>query len=111
MAFVGGLKVVRRLVVLGAAVAVLALTLSIVALAMSDQRYESVTLRLAEKSEDNARFNTYADVAKEGISVGDSFVLKGEPISNAARPRQVGVKRGQCLIVEVRRGETSNPRV
>jgi hypothetical protein len=107
-----GVAMFKRLGILGAVCGMLMLVVSMIipAAAGGDDdgeegtRYRSVTLRVTEKTEDNARFNAFVDVRPNGESVGDSFVIQGEPIFNAARTKRVGLNRGQCLIVRVSGG-------
>lgn len=91
----------KRLVALGAAAAVMALAVSIIAPAAADKRFEKRTLRLAEKVADDEQFETEIDVGDPGPSVGDYIVFEGEPVFNRALTREVGVFRGDCLFVQM----------
>jgi hypothetical protein len=95
----------KRLAVLAAALGVLGLVVSMIVPAVADNGEDRVTLRLAEKAADDERFFTFIDVGKEGESVGDYLVLKGDPIYNQSRTKKVGVVRGDCLVVEELRSE------
>lgn len=92
----------RRLATATAAIAVVALAISIVAPAGADRRrLEERTLRLAEKAADDEQFETEIDVGDPGPSVGDYIVFEGEPVFNRALTRRVGVFRGDCLFVQM----------
>lgn len=99
----------RRLAVVGAVVAVLALAISVLAPAWSETGGRRVTLRLAEKSADDPPEDQgFVDVGKQGPSVGDYFVVGNDPVFNAARTRRVGAASGDCLAAqlgELRNGE------
>jgi allene oxide cyclase len=91
----------KRLTALGAAVAVLALVVSMVAPAASTERGKKVFLRLADLTEDDEQFQTEIDVDDNGFgTVGDYIVISGDPVYNPTRTTQVGVARGDCLFVE-----------
>ncbi len=95
----------KRLGVFGAGVAVLALVVSMVAPATSDEkakRHRHVVLRLAEVAADDEQFITELDVDGNGFpTVGDLLVFGGDPVYKRDRVTQVGVLRGDCLFVEV----------
>ena len=95
----------KRLGVAGAVVAVLALVISMVAPATSDEKAKSdrrVVLRLAEVAADDEEFISEIDVDDNGFpTVGDYLVLSGDPVFKRDRKTQVGVIRGDCLFVEV----------
>jgi hypothetical protein len=94
--------VAKRLAVLGAVVAVLALVVSPIAPASSDEKVKRAVLHLAENAADDEEFTTDIDVDDDGFpTVGDYFVLGGEPIFERDRETQVGVDRGDCIFVEV----------
>ena len=95
----------KRLGVAGAVVAVLALVISMVAPATSDEKAKSdrrVVLRLAESAADDEEFISEIDVDDNGFpTVGDYLVFSGEPVFKRDRKTQVGVIRGDCLFAEV----------
>jgi hypothetical protein len=92
----------KRFTALGAVVAVMALVVSMVAPALSGGSVRRVVLRLAENAADDEEFTTDIDVDDNGFpTVGDYFVLGGEPIFERDRETQVGVARGDCIFVEV----------
>jgi hypothetical protein len=76
-----------------------AVVVSMVAPAVAGNGSDEVTLRLAEKAADDEQFSTDVDVGKQGFSVGDYTVLRGEPIYNRALTKKVGVLRGDVLVV------------
>jgi hypothetical protein len=100
----------KRLGVFGAVVAVLALVVTMVAPATSDENAKNdrrVVLRLAESAADDEEFISEIDVDDDGFTtVGDYLVFSGEPVFRRDRETQVGVIRGDCLFVEVV-GETA----
>jgi hypothetical protein len=95
----------KRLGAVGAVVAVLALVISMVAPATSDENMRQgrrVVLRLAEVAADDEEFESEIDVDDNGFpTVGDYIVFSGEPVFRRDRETQVGVIRGDCLFVEV----------
>jgi hypothetical protein len=91
----------KKLAAIGAVLAALALTLSMLAPALADNRGDKVTLHFAEKFADDDEFITEVDVPPSGFSVGDYLVFEGEPIFNVARTRQVGEVTGDCLVVKL----------
>jgi hypothetical protein len=96
--------VMKRLGVFGAAVATLALLISVTP-ATSDEKakkHRHVVLRLAEVAADDEEFISEIDVDDNGFpTVGDYLVFSGEPVYERDRTTQVGVIRGDCLFVEV----------
>ena len=95
----------KRLGVAGAVVAMLALVISMVAPATSDEKAKNdrrVVLRLAESAADDEEFISEIDVDDNGFpTVGDYIVLGGDPVFRRDRKTQVGVARGDCLFAEV----------
>jgi hypothetical protein len=95
----------KRLGVAGAVVAMLALVISLVAPATSDEKAKSdrrVVLRLAESAADDEEFISEIDVDDNGFpTVGDYLVFSGERVFKRDRKTQVGVIRGDCLFAEV----------
>jgi hypothetical protein len=95
----------KRLGVVGALVAVMALVVSMVAPATSDEKDRKsrrVVLRLAEVVADDEEFTSEIDVDDNGFpTVGDYLVFSGEPVYKRDRKTQVGVIRGDCLFAEV----------
>jgi hypothetical protein len=90
----------KRFTALGAVVAVMALVVSMVAPALSGGSGRRVVLRLAEVTADDEE--TEIDVDDNGFpTVGDYFVLSGDPVFERDRETQVGVARGDCMFVEV----------
>jgi hypothetical protein len=84
----------KRLGVLGAVIALVALSVSMVAPAGAGDddrtnRNDKVTLRLAEKLTDDEEFSSDVDVGDEGFSVGDYFVLFDDPVFNRALTKQL----------------------
>jgi hypothetical protein len=88
----------KRLAALGAVVAVLALTVSMVAPALSDETYQKQTIRLSDKFADDAQNVTEVDVGKKGESVGDYFVFD-DVVYNTAGTQRKGKARGSCVAV------------
>jgi hypothetical protein len=87
----------RKLSVLAALVAVLALSFSILAPASSDTRYERKTIRLAERVDDDVEYTI--DVGEKGFSVGDYFVISGDRLYRPDRETRVGTANGDCMVV------------
>jgi hypothetical protein len=96
---VKGEAVGKRLAVLGAAVAVLALTISMIAPASSDQRYDRVSFTVWDTTADDEQNNIDIDVGEEGFGVGDYFVLSKDPFFNRSLTRQLGYFTGDCMFV------------
>jgi hypothetical protein len=95
---------VKRLGVLGAVIAVVAVLVSMVAPAGAgdgNNGKDKVTLRLAEKLTDDEQFITDVDVGEDGFSVGDSLILFDDPVFNRALTKQVGTFEGDCVVVDV----------
>jgi allene oxide cyclase len=60
-----------------------------------------VVLHLADLTEDDEQFQTEIDVDDNGFgTVGDYLVIEGDPVYDRTRTTQVGMARGDCLIVE-----------
>jgi allene oxide cyclase-like protein len=91
----------KRLAVLGAAIGVLALTISIISPASSDDRYERRTIRLVSKHADDAEFVTRVDVGKKGDSVGDYGIINDDPLFNRSLTKVVGTTTGHFFYLEV----------
>jgi hypothetical protein len=97
----------KRWAVLAASVAVLALTLSIVAPALSNQRYQSVRFTVWDRSSDDERFNAEVNVGGRGFTPGDYIVLQGDPVFNNSFTRRLGSVRGDCLLIRAGRRSAS----
>jgi hypothetical protein len=95
----------KRLGVFGVGAAVLALVISVVVPATSDEKARQdrrVILRLAEVAADDEEAIIEVDVEDDGFpTVGDYVVFGGDPVYKRDRKTQVGVLRGDCLFVEV----------
>jgi hypothetical protein len=89
----------KRVGILAASVAVLALSLSIVAPAMSNQRYQRVRFTVWDRSSDDERFNTEVNVGGRGFTPGDYIVLQGDPVFNRSFTERRGSVRGDCLLI------------
>lgn len=89
---------IKRIGMVGAAVAALAVAIGSLAPAGADKRYESATLRFAEIAGDNDRL--LVDVGGPNVTVGDYFVFFN-PILNRSRTKRVGEATGDCLLLEV----------
>jgi hypothetical protein len=91
----------KRLAVLAAAAAVLALTVSLIAPAASDQRYDRVNFTIRDKASDDEQTNVDIDVGKKGFGVGDYLVLAKDPFFNRSLDKKLGYFTGDCLFVTV----------
>ncbi len=99
----------RKVVVVGVALAMLGLAVGVVAPASSGETYRRVTLRLTEKAADNRDHQAFVDVGREGPSVADYVVISQDPIFDARRARQVGDGRGDCVAVRAREAPAGPP--
>jgi hypothetical protein len=88
----------RRMAVVGAAVAVLALAVSMVGPALSDENGERRTIRLLDKFADDEENVTFVDVGDQGESIGDYFVFD-DVVFNPAGTQRRGRDTGNCLTV------------
>ena len=91
----------KRLGVLGAVIAVLALTFSIISPALSDSRYEKRTIHLVSKQAEDDEFITRIDVGDKGNSVGDYGVVSGQPLYNPSLKKAIAEQRGSFTYLEI----------
>jgi hypothetical protein len=91
----------KRAAVLASAVAVLALTVSLIAPAASDQRYDRVNFTVRDKASDDEQNNIDIDVGEQGFGVGDYFVLSKDPFFDRSLSKRLGYFTGDCLFVSV----------
>ncbi|HEX2236012.1 MAG TPA: hypothetical protein VHK89_07030 [Actinomycetota bacterium] len=91
----------KRAAVLASAVAVLALTVSLIAPAASDQRYDRVNFTVRDKASDDEQNNIDIDVGEQGFGVGDYFVLSKDPFFDRSLGKRLGYFTGDCLFVSV----------
>lgn len=89
----------KRLAVLAAAAGVLALSVSLIAPAASDQRYDRVNFTVREKVSDDDQTNIEIDVGKKGFGVGDYSVVSKDPFFNRSLEKELGYFTGDCLVV------------
>jgi hypothetical protein len=100
----GGLKMLRKLGVVSAAIALLGLTISMISPAASDTRYEKRTIRVVELfADDEESTFKHVDLGKKGETVGDYFVYT-DRLYNAKGTQDIGNFQAQFLITGV--GET-----
>ena len=92
-----GGEMVRKLGSAGAAVALLALVISMIVPATADKRYERRVLHLAVGAEVGGE--TFIDVGEKGEGVGD-YVIINHAMFNRALTKEVGTVRADCLLVE-----------
>lgn len=85
----------------GAAVALLALVVSIIGPAAATKGDGRLTFTVIDRNSDDAQNVTLIDVGPAGFSIGDYFVLGADPVFNPEGTREVGVVTGDCLIVHV----------
>lgn len=90
----------KRLAVLGATVAVVALAVSLMVPAFSETRYRQVSFSAAEKFSDDDQVSDFVDVGSQGLTRGDYLVLGNDPIFNPKRTHRIGELNGDCLVVE-----------
>jgi hypothetical protein len=88
----------KRIAMVAAAVAVLALVVSMVGPALSDENGERRTIRLLDKFADDEQNVTPIDVGEAGDSVGDYFVFD-DVVFNLAGTQRRGTDTGNCLTV------------
>jgi hypothetical protein len=100
----GRYELIRKLAVVASAIGLLGLSLSLIAPAPADSRYDKVTIRLAEKFSDDDE--NFVDTGATGFSVGDYLVFGNDPLYNRARTKKRGWGSGQCVFVNVK-GETA----
>jgi hypothetical protein len=91
----------KRLAVLAAAAGVLALSVSLIAPASSDQRYDRVNFTVRDKASDDEQHSVDIDVGKKGFGVGDYFVLSKDPFFNRSLEKELGYFTGDCMIVAI----------
>jgi Dirigent-like protein len=91
----------KRLAVLGAAIGVLALTISVISPASSDSRYERRTIHFISKDSDDPEFITLVDVGKEGDSVGDYGIINDDPLYNPSVTKVVATTTGHFFYLDI----------
>ena len=91
----------KRLGVLGAVIAVLALTFSIISPALSDSRYERRTIHLVSKQAEDDEFITRIDVGEKGDSVGDYGVVSSQPMYSPSLKKAIAELRGSFIYLEI----------
>jgi hypothetical protein len=98
----GRLLLGKKLVVLGAVVAVMASSVSIISPVLSSEDGKRVTLRLADRTSDDDRVTEEIDVDDNGFpTVGDYAVVTRDPMFNRALTERVGFARAQIMLVQV----------
>jgi hypothetical protein len=101
-----GRDMTTRLAALGAAVAFVALVVSMMVPAVAGSGDRRVTLRFAEDAADDEQFETDVDVGEAGFGVGDYTIIENEPFFNRALTKQVGTVSGD-IVVAALEGETA----
>jgi hypothetical protein len=91
----------KKLTLLGAAIAVLGLAVTMVVPALADDGHEKLSFTVTDKASDDDKTISLIDAGEAGFSVGDYLVFEREPVFNKSQTTRVGYFTGYAMVVAI----------